>query len=112
MEEAAMANHPPVGFDLDRPWAHADECPGTDARHQAPPAVLAIDRFAADVAHHLFVAERRRLRVKVVLAERAKDQTLGLERRRRTDQAYFLPRESPPKRLLKRATWPPVSSSF
>src|SRR5205823_1348713 len=33
MEEAAMADHAPVGFIFDGPGTHADERPGADAGH-------------------------------------------------------------------------------
>jgi len=52
--------------------------------------------------------EKGVVRPEVVLAPLAQDETFRFDPRRFADQAsYFLARERPPKRLLKRATWPP-----
>src|SRR4030095_11891771 len=61
--------------------------------------------LAADVAHHPFVPEDRRMRIEVFLAKRAEEEPVGLKDR--SFGYHFFPRVRPPKRLLKRATWPP-----
>src|SRR4051812_8877606 len=87
------------------------------------------------MAHDLLVGHRRRLGVEVALAIVAQAKPRGLDGggfdhgcglegggralcprdpglRRDDEQGHFLPSVSPPKRLLKRATWPPESTSL
>src|SRR5690348_10249203 len=56
------------------------------------------------------IAKDRGVRGKVVLAKTTQQEPPGLQRWSRGQQreahSYLLPRVRPPKRLLKRATWP------
>ena len=89
-----------------------------------PPRVLA-GQDPADMAHDVLVGvdgarnSRRRTGARGEAPgarSRASERGHGYAWDRGTGpapaRAYFLPRDSPPKRLLKRATWPPLSSSF
>ena len=73
--------------------------------------------MTAEMLHHDRVAEHCGMRVEVRLREsraapNARSPAVEPRSAPKTARAYFLPRVSPPKRLLKRATWPPVSSSL
>ena len=103
-EEADVAEQPAVRFTLDRPGAETVENPASDGRHQPAPAIFGRHRLA-EVTIHVGFLKDRVIRAEVVLAPRAKDEAIRFDPRCFADQAdYFLPSESPPKRLLKRAT--------
>jgi hypothetical protein len=51
--------------------------PISSRRHESSPQGL-----PADMPHDLFVAQRRRMSIEVLLTELAQNQTLGFERRR------------------------------
>ena len=112
-----------LGF-RDGPHANAGQVPQRGAGEHSPPRVLAPAR-AADMLARSGVAKEAEEIVEVAQFESAQKQPLRLDKRsfgeppRRVMErkqvalpAYFLARLRPPKRLLKRATWPPVSSSF
>ena len=70
--------------------------------------------FGTDVAHELFGRRgcMHTRRGRPCANARRISRSVSIRGASRIKQAYFLPRVRPPKRLLKRATWPPVSSSF
>src|SRR5574338_1135050 len=108
VEKADNPDEPSAALLLDGPHAKAEELPAADERRQPPPRFLGVHGIGPEMPVHLGLPENGVVRPEVVLAPLAQDQTFGFDPRRFADQAaYFLPRVRPPKRLLKRATWPP-----